>query len=156
MEDFLRSGVSCLVTLETFLWAGSSDDSLRSPDDTDVGDLVLSPTGDSLRSAAPVLGEGDFVLSPDPEKIFLTTGVPRLTGEMFRFSTSGPDSFRPTPCLEPAGRLASSSSSSPGSPPTTSSTTALTQARSESNSARSRSRLSWELELSMLNGPEES
>ena len=114
--------------------------------------MVLSPIGDSLRSGATELGEGDLVLSPD--EIFLARGVPRLTGEMFRFSASGPDSFLPTPCLEPAGRLAISSSSSPWSPPTTSSTTALTQARSESSSALSLSRLSWELELSMLHGPE--
>ena len=55
------------------------------------------------------------------------------------------DSFLPTPCLDPAGRLASSATVcllSWSESPTTSSTTALTQARSVSSSAFSRSRLS--------------
>ena len=63
------------------------------------------------------------------------------------------DNFLPTPCLEPAGRLASSATVcllSWSESPTTSSTTALTQARSVSSSAFSRSRLSWLLRLSTL------
>ena len=109
------------------------------------GPALTTGPGDSEAALAGCFsGVGETGETGETAEVFLAGR------DLFSISVRGErgesDSFLPTPCLEPAGRLASSATvcllSWSDSPPTTSSTTALTQARSVSSSALSRSRLS--------------
>lgn len=118
VEDILLSGVSLMDAEESFLWIESVGDGFLS---TVAGVLsavsgALSVvtgkfTGESFLSGTT--GVDDTFLTPTGGDCFFSTK--RLTGDKFLSTifSSGPESFLPTPCLDPAGRLASSAAMSP-------------------------------------------